>query len=313
MHQMISLLKCGDGSAASGVFRKLRVKDLVPKVERLYLTLASPEAGDAISPSLAVSVPTPNDVSPPRGASGSSGGTVSPHGGPDSAACAPASAAPTAAAAAATAAAVAAATAASSAATSSGGASSNEDSRTKSESSNSGRGPPRSTSEEGVEQGRHGGDKASDAAGASEPATPRRTIIRKAGKFFPSMSPRRPQAGLWGSGASATGAGSQRAQASPDVKIDASSSSGVSGTEKSAAKTPGSMRERMAMLRSSSAMSPPRIPLIANPFRRTVERINGSRSGESASATPRGVVPGVVVSTIQTEDGRTLSPEPGGE
>lgn len=33
---MVSLLQCGDGSAASGVFRKRRVKDLVVQVEALY-------------------------------------------------------------------------------------------------------------------------------------------------------------------------------------------------------------------------------------------------------------------------------------
>lgn len=37
MYQMVSLLQCGDGSAASKVLRKRRVKDLVAQVESLYL------------------------------------------------------------------------------------------------------------------------------------------------------------------------------------------------------------------------------------------------------------------------------------
>lgn len=37
MYQMVSLLQCGEGGAASKVLRKRRVKDLVAQVESLYL------------------------------------------------------------------------------------------------------------------------------------------------------------------------------------------------------------------------------------------------------------------------------------
>ena len=36
MYQMVSLLQCGDGSAAAKVLRKRRVRDLVAQVESLY-------------------------------------------------------------------------------------------------------------------------------------------------------------------------------------------------------------------------------------------------------------------------------------
>lgn len=42
MYQMVSLLRCGDGSTASGVLRKHRVRDLVLEVESLYHPQTSP-------------------------------------------------------------------------------------------------------------------------------------------------------------------------------------------------------------------------------------------------------------------------------
>lgn len=280
MYLMVSLLQCGDGSAASGVFRKLRVQDLVTQVEALYQPWESSDAGDA-----AISVPS--DTTPPRGARGASGATLSPS----------------------MAAAAVAATVGTGVKTEAG-------------------------TSRGADEGTSEGAGVSDAAVVTTgDFGTRKTIMEKAGKFLPSLSPRPSRAtapktveeASRPKGSPMTSGAAEGSHNSPNPKPE----SLFAGKGDISPRPGGTMRERMALLRSPATLSPPRIDIITNPFRRAVEKINGVRSAEaSTTADSRGTTAGTDTGmdqkvaigsssfasiTITSQPKRTLSPEPGVE
>lgn len=75
MNQMVCLFRCGDGSAASGVLRKHRVKDLVVQVEALY---HAPTTTESAVPSEAKLNDTPSPKrNAPAGAAAMAGAGIS--------------------------------------------------------------------------------------------------------------------------------------------------------------------------------------------------------------------------------------------
>lgn len=343
MHQMVSLLQCGDGTAASGVFRKLRVKDLVVQVEALYLpwisdasatenTSSTPTAdgtiatvttanGAAAAAATVASTTVPTDL-PPRGrarARADRNGVA--------------------------------------------GRSSDEI----------------SGDAEGIGSGGGGGGviNAATDAGATSPTAGAEgeaivdsgtagSVLERAGKkFLPALSlslsprPTTTTTATLGSipGTSGNRASPQRSRApSPeecgggDAKKEVPTLSLRMDAEDVPPRLPAplsgaasNMRERLAALRAGAAggsLSPPRMSIVTKPFRRAVNKINvamsaaeeaissaaGTAPAESSKssrpaddacgAAAAGAVAGAILEAASPGDGERVmasSPEPGGE